>query len=558
VRAALLREPGAPFSSRAPSSHEGPHARSPPRSATLFAPFDARPPIPIAMKTLESYLQGRWQAGTGAPAVLQDPTTEAELAQVASGGLDLAAALEHGRRTGGPALRELGFARRAALLLEVSQAIHAHRDELLDLSTENAGTTRSDAKFDVDGATGTLAAYASFGKELAAGGFLADGEVTQLGRTARFSGLHVLTPRLGVAVHVNAFNFPAWNQCEKMACALLAGMPVLEKPGTPTALLAWRIAQIIVESKLLPEGSYQFLCGSARDLIDHLGPQDVLAFTGSAATGAKLRGHAGVVRHNVPVNLEADSLNAAVLAPDVDREAETYESFLANVELDMVQKTGQKCTAVRRVFVPADRLDEVRSDLLERLGRVQVGDPRSRETRMGPLASRQQLEDVRAGIEALSKHAKVLCGGTGAVHAKGWFVAPTLLEAADARQALFHELEVFGPVATLLPYSGTAEEAVELVNLGGGSLVASLYSNDRVWTQAVALGIAPWHGRVWIGSDRTAGQATAPGLVLPASIHGGPGRAGGGQELGGLRGLDPYLQRTALQGFGGFLEKLGS
>jgi len=510
------------------------------------------------MITLESHVLGRWHAGGGKPQILHDPTTEEPIAQVSSEGIDLAAVLAHGRERGGPALRALGFQARAELLMGLSKAIHAHRDELLELSMRNAGTTRGDAKFDVDGATGTLAAYAHFGKELGERPFFADGPQVQLGRTPRFSGQHVWVPRTGIAVHVNAFNFPAWNQCEKMACALLAGMPVLEKPGTPTALVAWRIARILVDSKLLPEGAFQFLCGGARDLVEHLGPQDVLAFTGSASTAAKLRGSPAVVRHNVHVNLEADSLNAAVLAPDVERDSETYDQFLANVETDIVQKTGQKCTAVRRVLVPAERVREVAEDLVTRLARVQVGDPRSQETRMGPLASAQQLADVRAGLAALAKEAEVLCGGPAPVHAKGYFVGPTLLLAKKADTPVFHELEVFGPCATLLPYSGSAEDAVRLVNLGGGGLVASLYSNDKAWTDAVVLGIAPWHGRVWIGSDRTAGQALAPGTVLPASLHGGPGRAGGGAELGGLRGLEPYFQRTAVQGFQGTLEKLGS
>jgi oxepin-CoA hydrolase/3-oxo-5,6-dehydrosuberyl-CoA semialdehyde dehydrogenase len=510
------------------------------------------------MITLESYVLGRWQAGRGEPQLLCDPTTEEPIAAASSEGIDLARALAFARDTGGPALRALGFQGRAELLLALSKAIHAHRDELLELSLRNAGTTRGDAKFDVDGATGTLAAYAQFGRELGARPYSSDGGPVQLGRTPRFSGQHILVPRLGVAVHVNAFNFPAWNQCEKMACALLAGMPVLEKPGTPTALVAWRVAKVLVDSRLLPEGAFQFLCGGARDLLDHLGPQDVVAFTGSSATGERIRGHRAVLRHNLRVNIEADSLNAAVLAPDVARESETYGQFLANVETDVVQKSGQKCTAVRRILVPRERVGEVGEDLVARLGKVQVGDPRSHETRMGPLASAAQLADVRAGIARLAREAELLCGGPGPVHKQGYFVAPTLFVARDAAAPVFHELEVFGPVATLLPYSGRAEDAIALVNQGGGCLVTSLYSDDKAWSDAVVLGIAPWHGRVWVGSERTAGQALAPGTVLPASLHGGPGRAGGGAELGGLRGLEPYFQRTAVQGFQGFLEKLGT
>ena len=371
------------------------------------------------MQTLESYVLGRWQAGAGAGRTLVDPTTEEPLATLGTDGIDFGAVLSHGRETGGPALRALGFARRGEVLADLSAALHEGRDELLDLSIRCAGTTRSDAKFDVDGAIGTLSAYAHMAEELARGGFLTDGDGIQLGRTARYWGQHILVPKEGVAVHVNAFNFPAWNMGEKMACALLAGMSVVEKPGTPTAMLAWRVARIIVESGLLPEGAFQFLCGSAGDLIDHLGPQDVLAFTGSSGTGALLRGNPSVVRHNVHVNIEADSINAAILAPDVEADADTYGLFLSNVELDMVQKAGQKCTAVRRILVPEGRVDEVVGELVESLARVKVGDPSERANRMGPLANAEALADVRAGIDRLSAAARVVCGGTDAVHKTG-------------------------------------------------------------------------------------------------------------------------------------------
>ncbi|MEX1025583.1 MAG: 3,4-dehydroadipyl-CoA semialdehyde dehydrogenase [Planctomycetota bacterium] len=507
------------------------------------------------MKTLESYVLGSWTAGTTAGATLVNPATEEPLATASTAGIDMAAVVHHAREVGGPPLRALGFRERARRLKALSKAIHEHREELLDISTANAGTTRGDAKFDVDGCTGTLAAYAHWGESLEEGDVLADGPGEQLGRTSRFWGQHLLVPKEGVAVHINAFNFPAWNMGEKMACALLAGMPVIEKPGTPTAMLAWRIAQIVVASELFPEGSFQVLAGSAGDLLDHMGAQDCLAFTGSSKTGAKLRGHPNLVRNNVHVNIEADSLNAAVLGADVAVDAETFGLFLENVARDMTQKTGQKCTAVRRIFVPADRVTEVRDELVARLGRIQVGDPASRETNMGPLASEQQLHDVRAGIERFTRDAAVATGGNAPVHDKGYYVAPTLMVANDAEADCFHEFEVFGPCATILPYSGEAAEAVRLVNLGGGGLVASLYSNDRDWTNAVFRGIAPWHGRVWVASDRVAEQTLPPGTVLPASIHGGPGRAGGGAELGGLRGLEPYLQRVALQGFQGWIEK---
>ncbi len=504
------------------------------------------------MKTLESYVQGRWQAGQSPLRTLVDPTTEEPLAACGTAGIDFRGALVYAREKGGPALRALGFEKRGECLKNLSAAIHEHRDELLELSIRCAGTTRSDAKFDVDGATGTLAAYAHFAKELK-GAFLPDGSGVQLGRTARFWGQHILVPKHGVGVHINAFNFPAWNMAEKIACALLAGVPVVEKPGTPTAMLAWRVAEIIVQSGLLPEGSFQFLCGGAGDLLEHLGAQDVLAFTGSSATGAELKGHGNVARTNFHVNVEADSLNAAILGPDVEADSSAYGLFLANVELDLVQKAGQKCTAVRRIFVPEDRVGEVTRDLVERLARVRVGDPRDEGTRMGPLVSAEALRDVRTGIDRLAEHAQVLCGGSARLRDKGFFVAPTLFLARDPNTEVFHSLEVFGPVATVIPYSGATQEAARLANLGGGGLVASVYSNDRAWTEATVLGISPWHGRVWIGSDKVAEQAVPPGTVLPASVHGGPGRAGGGQELGGLRGLEPYLQRTAVQGFQGLV-----
>ncbi|MAG62262.1 MAG: 3,4-dehydroadipyl-CoA semialdehyde dehydrogenase [Planctomycetota bacterium] len=506
------------------------------------------------MHTLTSYVAGRWQEGTGEARALLDPTSGETVAQLPSGGIDFAEMTGHARDVGGPALRALNFAERGQLLKDLSAAIHAEREELIELGRLCGGNTRGDAKFDIDGATGTLAAYAYYARSLGERKTLPDGEGVQLGRTARYWGQHILSPRVGVAVHINAFNFPAWGMFEKAACALLAGMPVIEKPGSPTALLAWRLAQITVDSGVLPEGAFQFVAGSAGDLLDHLGPQDCLAFTGSARTGALLRGHGNVVAHNVRVNVEADSLNAAVLAPDVESDSETYGAFLSNVVTDMTQKAGQKCTAVRRILVPAERVKEVQADLIAELGRIQMGDPADRDHRLGPLTDEAQLEDVRAGIGRLSEVAEVVLGGSEPTELGGCFVTPTLLVAADSRADVLHELEVFGPVSTILPYTGSVEEAVELVNLGGGGLVTSLYSNDVDWTETYVMGVAPWHGRVWIASDRGVSQSLPPGMVLPASIHGGPGRAGGGEELGAERGLAFYMQRTALQGFKGFLD----
>jgi oxepin-CoA hydrolase/3-oxo-5,6-dehydrosuberyl-CoA semialdehyde dehydrogenase len=500
------------------------------------------------MISLQSYVQGRWVAGTGDPKTLHDPATEAVLGDVRPGGVDFAGVHAHARTVGGPALRALTFPQRGELLKALSAKLHEHRDELLDLATKNGGNTRGDGKFDLDGCTGTLAYYAQLGSTLPAARHLVDGDGVQLGRTPRFWGQHVHTSRPGVAVHINAFNFPAWGMGEKMACALLAGVPVVEKAGTPSALLAHRIAQIVVDSRILPEGAFQFLAGSVSGLLDQLSAMDTVAFTGSSVTGALIRGNKNLVARNVRVNIEADSINPAVLGPDVETGSDTFEQFLANVTTDMTQKAGQKCTAVRRIFVPQARLAEVADALVERLRAVRVGNPADGDVRMGPVASAEQLKDVRGGMQKLQAVSDTVLGGPQAMADKGYFVTPTLLRAKDAAAPVLHELEVFGPCATLIPFGGGVDEAVELVNRGGGGLVASAYSDDRSFVENLVLGIAPWHGRIWLGSEKTHGQALGPGAVLPASIHGGPGRAGGGEELGGLRGLMPYLQRTAVQG----------
>jgi 3,4-dehydroadipyl-CoA semialdehyde dehydrogenase len=500
------------------------------------------------MISLQSYVQGRWVAGSGDPKSLHDPATEAVLGDVRPGGIDFAAVLAHANAVGGPALRALTFAQRAELLKALSAKLHEHRDELLDIATKNGGNTRGDGKFDLDGCTGTLAYYAQLGSTLPASSHLIDGDGLQLTRSPRFHGQHILQSRPGVALHINAFNFPAWGMGEKLACALLAGVPVIAKAGTPSALLAFRMAQIVVASKLLPEGAFQFLPGSASGLLDLLGPMDAVAFTGSSATGALIRGNKNLVARNVRVNIEADSINPAVLGPDVEAGSDTFEQFVANVATDMTQKAGQKCTAVRRIFVPQAMLAAVHEALVERLRATKVGNPADGDVRMGPVASSEALRDVRAGMQKLLGAATAVLGGPQPAADKGYFVTPTLLTAKDAGAAVLHELEVFGPCATLIAYDGSAAQAVELCNRGGGGLVCSGYSDDPAFVEALVRGVGPWHGRIWLGSEKTMSQATPPGAVLPATIHGGPGRAGGGEELGGLRGLMPYLQRTAVQG----------
>jgi oxepin-CoA hydrolase/3-oxo-5,6-dehydrosuberyl-CoA semialdehyde dehydrogenase len=358
-----------------------------------------------------------------------------------------------------------------------------------------------------------------------------------------------------VAVHVNAFNFPGWGLGEKAACALLAGMPVVAKPATSTALVAFRIVEILVAEKVLPEGVLSLVCGSAGDLVDRLGAQDVLAFTGSSHTAAMLRGGAAFAQRSAHVNVEADSLNAAVLGPDVSKSSELMDLFVGDVSRDTTQKTGQKCTAIRRVYVPAGQVEAVLERLRERLWAVKTGDPSRDDVTMGPVATKQQLADVRAGITRLLQGARAVLGGAGPVSAlgvpdgKGFFVAPTLvhLDAPRADDAA-HQHEVFGPVVTVMPYDGTAAEASARVAWGGGGLVSSVYSDDKDFVRATVLGIAPFHGRVTVATSKTASQSLPPGMVLPQLLHGGPGRAGGGEELGGKRGLALYMQRVALQG----------
>jgi 3,4-dehydroadipyl-CoA semialdehyde dehydrogenase len=498
--------------------------------------------------TLRSYLEDRWVEGQGGLATLVNPATEEPLARAGTSGIDFAKALEHARARGGPALRELTFAQRGELCRAWSKALHAARDELIGLAIANGGNTRSDAKFDIDGAIATLAHYGDLGAQLGSLHALRDGEPVQLGRTARYAGVHLWVPRDGVAVHINAFNFPAWGTCEKAATALLAGMPILSKPATSTALVAHRVAEIGIP--LLPKGSFGFLAGSTGDLLDRLGPQEVVAFTGSSQTANKLRQQLG--RRGARLNVEADSLNAAVLGPDVQPGGATWDLFVADVARDMTQKTGQKCTAVRRIFATAAQEEAVRDALVERLSAVRVGDPSRSEVTMGPVSTADQLRDVRAGIARLAKEAEVLVGGEAPPKAmapggKGYFVAPTLLLARDAQAArAIHEDEVFGPVATLC--TTQPDELADLVKRGGGGLVCSVFSDDRDFLRKLVLAVAPYHGRIYLGSEKVAGQTFGPGTVLPQLVHGGPGHAGGGEELGGTRGMQLYSQRVALQG----------
>jgi oxepin-CoA hydrolase/3-oxo-5,6-dehydrosuberyl-CoA semialdehyde dehydrogenase len=480
------------------------------------------------MKTLRSYIRGNWHEATSGLTPLVDPSTEEVIAQAGSEGIDFGAVLDYARERGGPALRAMTFSQRSQLLREMSRAIRDHRDELLG---EQA--------------------------------FIVEGEGVALSRGEGFYGRHILVPRPGVAVHINAFNFPAWGFAEKAACALLAGMPVITKPATATALVTERCIEILVEAGILPDGALQLIIGSTGDLLDRMGPQDVLAFTGSADTARSLRSRSNLLAANTRVNVEADSLNAAVLAPDVADGSATFDLFLKDVVREMTQKTGQKCTAVRRILVPRERIDGVQEALVSRLSGVVVGNPADETVRMGPVATAQQLEDTVKGIAELAQAARIVHGtgqrtdGVGAPAGKGFFVAPTLLRADDPRNAgPVHEREVFASVATLLPYDGSAGEAAGLVALGGGTLVTSAYTDDTAWAGDFVARGGGGTGRIYIGSESSAKEAPGSGAALPQTLHGGPGRAGGGEELGGLVGVKLYLQRVAVQGSKSLVEGL--
>jgi len=513
------------------------------------------------MKTVRSYLSGAWCEGSN-PRPLCNPTTDEVLAVAGTGGLDLGGALQFARDKGGAALRAMTLAERARMIGAMASALHERREDLVALAIANGGNTRGDAKFDIDGATGTLSYYAKFGEALGEVSFLNDGDEVRLTRSPRYIGRHIYTPRHGVAIHINAFNFPAWGLFEKAAVSLLAGMPVVAKPGTATALVAEAAVEILVAADILPAGALSILCGSAGDLLDHVEEQDVLAFTGSADTGARLKSHSAIIAKAVRVNIEADSLNAAVLAPDVEPGCDTFDLFLREVARDVTQKAGQKCTAIRRVLVPADLVEAVREELPEEIGRVRVGDPALKEVRMGPVATLDQLKDVQEGIAALEAAGARFVSGdggrgdlVGVEKGKGAFVTPTILQ-ADAGIDLVHDREVFGPVATILPYDGDPVTAVEIVSRGKGSLVSSVYTDDLKFAKSAILGMAPYLGRIHLGSTRVAEHSPGPGVVMPQMVHGGPGRAGGGEELGAHRGLAFYSQRTAVQGEKTMLEKI--
>ena len=501
---------------------------------------------------LESYVAGHWYRAENEGDPVLDAVSGQEVARVSSEGLDYSALVAHAREVGGPKIRSLTFHERASQLKTLAKHLGSVKGEFYALSLRT-GATQRDSIVDIDGGLGTLFSYASKGiRELPNDTIVLDGPVERLGKEGSFLGQHVYTSRPGVAVQINAFNFPVWGMLEKLAPAFLAGLPSIVKPASQTAYVTEAVVRRIIESGILPEGALQLVCGSAGNLLDELGEQDSVAFTGSAHTAAILRNHPSVLYGGVQLGVEADSLNCSILGPDVTTEDPEFDLFVKGVVTEMTVKAGQKCTAIRRALVPEALADKVVEAISARLAKITVGNPAVEGVRMGALASLAQRQEVRKAIEALRTSADIVYGDpdhvvlVGADAENGAFLSPILLRArAGAEEP--HDVEPFGPVSTVLTYS-SVEEAVALAARGKGSLVASLVTHDPQVARDVTLGLAPWHGRLLILDRDDAGESTGHGSPLPALVHGGPGRAGGGEELGGIRGVLHHMQRTAVQG----------
>jgi len=503
---------------------------------------------------LESYICSRWTRGSGTGKALADASTGDTVAVIDSTGLDFGAALEHGRRAGNPALRKMTFHQRALMLKDLAKYLMERKEEFYALSAAT-GATRTDSWIDIEGGIGTLFAYASSGRrELPNTRLLVEGAPEVLSKDNSFVGQHILTPLEGTAVHINAFNFPCWGMLEKLAPTLVAGMPAVIKPASQTAYLTELMVRRMIESGILPDGTLQLICGSVGDLLDHVTCQDVVTFTGSAATGRRLRTHPRIVEDSVRFTMEADSLNCSLLGPDARPGTEEFDLFVKEVAREMTVKAGQKCTAIRRVLAPKAQADALIEALNARLGKTTVGNPCDDSVRMGPLASLDQREEVRSRVVELRAEAELVFGDPEKAEAiagnpeDGAFLSPLLLYCdKPLTSEAVHNVEAFGPVATVMPYDGLADAAA-LARKGKGSLVASVFTNDPAFARDAVAALAPWHGRILINNRDSAKASTGHGSPLPALIHGGPGRAGGGEEMGSTRGVKHFMQRSALQG----------
>jgi oxepin-CoA hydrolase/3-oxo-5,6-dehydrosuberyl-CoA semialdehyde dehydrogenase len=503
-------------------------------------------------RRLENFVRGEWVLGGGAGSELFHAVTGEKIAEASTSGIDFKGMVEYAKRVGGPALRRMTFHERALMLKAVAQYLMARKDDFYLVSAAT-GATKQDSWVDIEGGIGTFFAYASRGRrEFPNETFYIDGPMEMLSKGGTFVGRHICVPLEGVAVHINAFNFPVWGMLEKLAPTLLAGMPAIVKPATVTSYLTESVFRAMIESGLLPDGSVQLLCGSSGDLLEHLDGQCAVAFTGSAATGKMLKGSSAILDHNVRFNMEADSLNYSMLGPDALPGTPEFDLFIKEVVREMTTKAGQKCTAIRRTLVPDALLEDVMTALKKRLAGVTVGDPAVDGVRMGPLAGRGQVGEVRKSVDAIAKSAELVFGNlddfavVGADRSRGAFF-PALLFYSNDPSTAAHDVEAFGPVNTVMPYH-TVDDAIELAKKGKGSLVGSLFTADDVVARSVVLGTAAYHGRLMLINRESAKESTGHGSPLPHLVHGGPGRAGGGEEMGGVRGVMHFMQRTALQG----------
>ena len=504
------------------------------------------------MQQLQNFALGQWISGSGKGTELFDAVNGELVAVADSSGLDFGAMLNYGRETGGPALRKMTFQERGRMLKALALYLTERKAAYYAVSVKT-GATKIDSWIDIDGGIGNLFAYASLRKQFPDSSFYVDGELAKLSKEGTFIGHHIMVPKEGVALHINAFNFPVWGMLEKIAVNLLAGVPAVVKPATLTSYVTEVVVRDIHASGILPEGALQLICGSANGIFDHLEMQDVVTFTGSASTGKMLKSHPRLVDQAIPFTMEADSLNAAILGLDAAPGTEEFDLFVKEVRKEITVKCGQKCTAVRRILVPEKYLSDVQEALVKALGQTAIGDPRNEKVRMGSLAGMAQREDVLAALNELKKESEVVFGNDAlnlieAEDSKGAFMSPTLLLNNKPFEKLnSHNVEAFGPISTLMPYS-TIEEAVAISKLGKGSLVCSITTNDTSIARDFVLNAASHHGRILVLNRASAKESTGHGSPMPMLVHGGPGRAGGGEEMGGKRGVMHYLQRTAIQG----------
>ncbi|MBT8269489.1 MAG: phenylacetic acid degradation bifunctional protein PaaZ, partial [Bacteroidia bacterium] len=503
------------------------------------------------MGKIQHYINGKWMGGTDQGIPVHDAVTGELIGHSAVEGLDIGSALEYGR-SNGDVLRKMTFQERGNMLKKLALHLVKKKDAFYELSFRT-GATKVDSWIDIEGGFGNLFANASLRKLFPNQWYHVEGDPIDLSRGGRFMAHHILVPKKGVAVHINAFNFPVWGMLEKCAVNWMAGVPAVVLPAPSSSYLAEAVAREIIDSKILPEGSLQIINGTVKTILDHVESQDVVTFTGSAETGRLLKAHPRIINEAVPFNMEADSLNASVLGPDAKPGTPEFDIFIREVRKEMTVKCGQKCTAIRRILVPEDLLEDVQIALGQALDKVTIGDPRLKEVRMGSLVSKDQLLEVKNSVQDIAKKAKIVYGQLdqldliGADFDKGAFISPILLrEDHPFENTAVHEREAFGPVSTIMPYK-TIEDAVTLSQMGKGSLVSSIITNDDDIAKEFVLNAASHHGRILVLNRENARESTGHGSPLPTLVHGGPGRAGGGEEMGGMRGIKHYMQRTAIQ-----------